>query len=77
MGIHEVLVMSGCDNGGNRGKCVHGRWRTAFIDYVRRWTEGGLPAARRIALDRLSQMKTENKDKKRCSEMSTALVQGL
>ena len=37
------------------GKCLHGRWRTAWLDDVRRWTEGGLPAARRklIAPDRL------------------------
>ena len=30
-----------------------GRRRAAWIDNVGRWTEGGLPAARRIALDRL------------------------
>ena len=29
------------------------RLKTARIDDVRRWTEGGLKAARRIALDRL------------------------
>ena len=32
---------------------IEGRRRTAWIDNVGRWTEGGLPAARRIALDRL------------------------
>ena len=37
------------------GKCLPGRRRTAYtwIDNVGRWTEWGLPAARRIALDRL------------------------
>ena len=35
------------------GKCLPGRRRTAWIDDVRRWTEGGLPAAGRIAFDRL------------------------
>ena len=39
--------------GGIEGKCLPGRRRTAEIDDVRRWTEGGLPAARRIAFDRL------------------------
>ena len=28
------------------GTCLPGRRRTAWIDDVRRWTEGGLPAAR-------------------------------
>ena len=41
------------------GKCLPGRRRTAWIDNVGRWTEGGLPAARRIALARLWQMWTE------------------
>ena len=35
------------------GECLPGRRRTMQIDDVRRWTVGGLPAARRIALDRL------------------------
>ena len=35
------------------GKCKPGRRSTAWIDDVRRWPEGGLPAARRKALDRL------------------------
>ena len=34
-------------------KRLPGRRRTAWIDDVRWWTVGGLPAARRIALDRL------------------------
>ena len=43
---------------------------------MRRWTEGGiLPTAQRIALDRLSQMRTEktnqNKTWYTCSELST------
>ena len=46
----------------NRGKVFTGRLRTAWIDDVRRWTEGGLPAARWIAIDRLWQMKTEKKN---------------
>ena len=35
------------------GKCLPSRWRTAWIDDVRRRTVGGLPAARQILLDRL------------------------
>ena len=35
------------------GKCLPGRRRTVCIDDVSRWNEGGLPASRRIALDRL------------------------
>ncbi len=35
------------------GKCLPADGRTVWIDDVRRWTEGGLPAARRVALDRL------------------------
>ena len=50
------------------GKCLPGRRRTAWIDDVRRWTEGGLPVTRRIALDRVGQ-----KNHKHCSETSTAL----
>ena len=34
------------------GKCLSVR-RTAWIDDVIRWTEGGISAARRIALTRL------------------------
>ena len=45
-------------------KCLPGRRRTSWIDNVRRWTEGGLPAARRIALDRLWQMWTEKTKQK-------------
>ena len=42
------------------GKCLPGSRRTAWIGDVRRWTEGGLPpTAQRVALDRLSQMRTE------------------
>ena len=35
------------------GNRLPDRQKTARIDDVRRWTEGGLKAARRIALDRL------------------------
>ena len=42
------------------GNCLSGRRRIAGIDDVRRWTEGGLSAARRIARDRLWQMRTNN-----------------
>ena len=45
----EGLVMA-VTEGEIEGKSLR---RTAWIDNVRRWTEGGLPAARRIALDRL------------------------
>ena len=48
----EGLVMA-VTEGEIEGKCLPGRRRTAWIDNVRRWTEGGLPAARRIALYRL------------------------
>ena len=48
----EGLVMA-VTEGEIEGKCLPGRRRTAWIDNVGRWTEGGLPAARRIALDRL------------------------
>ena len=48
----EGLVMA-VTEGEIGGKCLPGRRRTAWIDNVGRWTEGGLPAARRIALDRL------------------------
>ena len=41
------------------GKCLPSTRRTACIDDVRRWTVGGLPAARRIALDRLWRMRKE------------------
>ena len=54
----EGLVMA-VTEGEIEGKCLPGRRRTAWIDNVGRWTEGGLPAARRIALDRLWQMWTE------------------
>ena len=50
--ISEGLVMA-VTEGEIEGKCLPGRRRTAWIDNVGRWTEGGLPAARRIALDRL------------------------
>ena len=43
-------------------KCISGRRRTAWIEDVRRWTEGGLPAAWRIALNRLWQMWTETQN---------------
>ena len=43
----------GVTEGEIEGICVDGRQRTAWIDYVRRWTECGLPAARRTMLDRL------------------------
>ena len=49
----EGLVMAVTEGGGIEGKCLPGRRRTAWIDDVRRWTEGGLPVARRIVLDRL------------------------
>ena len=48
----EGLVMA-VTEGEIEGKCLPGRRRTAWIDNVGRWTEGGLSAARRIALDRL------------------------
>ena len=35
------------------GTCLPGGRITASIDDMRRWTEGELPAARRIAHDRL------------------------
>ena len=35
------------------GNCLPGRRRIAWVDDVRRRTEGGLPAARRIPFDRL------------------------
>ena len=41
---NEGLVMA-VTEGGIQGKCLHGRRRTAWIDDVRRWTVGGLPAA--------------------------------
>ena len=52
------------------GNCLPGRRRTASIDDVRRWTEDGLPTARRIALDRLCQSMAKQKH---CSAISTAL----
>ena len=41
---------------------------------VRQWPEGGLPAARRIALDRLRQMRTDTANKKHCSELGYGLL---
>ena len=35
------------------GTCLPSRLRIAWIDDVSGWTEGGLPAAMRIALDML------------------------
>ena len=43
------------------GKCLPGRWRTAWIDDVRRWTEG--------------EKRTEKK--KHCREMSIRPYKGL
>ena len=48
----EGLVMA-VTEGEIEGQCLPGRQRTTWIDDVRRWTEGGLPAVRRISLDRL------------------------
>ena len=53
MAVHD------CGRGRTRGKVFNFRRWTVWIDDVRRWTEGGLPAARRISLDRLWQMRTE------------------
>ena len=47
----KELVMAATE-GEIDGKCLAGR-RTVWIDGVRWWTIGGLPAARPIALDRL------------------------
>ena len=56
------------------GKCLPGRRRTAWIYDARRWTEGGLLSARRLALDRLSHYDDKkNQNNKYCSEMYTAV----
>ena len=46
------------------GKCLPGRQRTAWIDDVRRWTEGGLLDAQGIKLDGLRRMRAEKQNKK-------------
>ena len=46
----EGLVMA-MPEGEMKGNYLPGRRRTSWIDVVRRWTEGGLPAVRRVALD--------------------------
>ena len=64
IGREERLVMT---EGEIEGKCLLGRRRRAWTDYVRRWTEGGLPAARRIALDRLCQIEIQHNSVVRCA----------
>ena len=45
----------GCDRGRTliEGNCLPGRRRIAWVDDVKRWTESGLPAAMRIAINML------------------------
>ena len=53
------------------GKCLPGRLRTAWIDDVRRWTEGGLLA---VANSAWQVMTDEDWKTKHCGEMSTTTV---
>ena len=53
MGTGREEVKGTMTVGEVQGNCLSGRLITAWIDDVRRWTEGGLPAVRRIAIDRL------------------------
>ena len=48
----EGMVMAVIE-GEIEGKGLAGKRRSAWIDDVRRWTEDGLTAARRVPLDRL------------------------
>ena len=48
----ERLVMTATEGEIGR-ECLPGRRRTAWIYDVKLWTVGGLPAAQRIALERL------------------------
>ena len=52
LALKEKRLIMAVAEGKIEGTCFPGRWRPVRIDDVRLWTEGRLPAASQIALDR-------------------------